>query len=32
VMSSLMVLCSHLYNEKDYVRDYDQYLQHKKLQ
>ena len=31
-MSSLMVLCSHLYNEKDYVRDYDQYLRHKKIQ
>ena len=29
-MSSLMVLCSHLYNEKDYVRDYDKYLLHKK--
>tara|TARA_X000001036_G_C20267572_1_gene638850 strand:+ start:155 stop:565 length:411 start_codon:yes stop_codon:yes gene_type:complete len=31
-LSSLMVLCSHLYNEKDYVRDYDQYLQHRKIQ
>ena len=31
-MSSLMVLCSHLYNEKDYVRDYDQYLMHKNIQ
>jgi len=31
-MSSLMVLCSHLYNEKDYVRDYDQYIDYKKMQ
>ena len=31
-LSSLMVLCSHLYNAKDYVRDYDQYLQHRKIQ
>ena len=31
-LSALMVLCSHLYNEKDYVRDYDQYLQHRKIQ
>ena len=24
--SSLLVLCSHLYNEKDYVRDYQSFL------
>ena len=24
--SSLLVLCSHLYNEEDYVRDYQSFL------
>tara|TARA_B100000787_G_scaffold50428_1_gene36310 strand:- start:545 stop:952 length:408 start_codon:yes stop_codon:yes gene_type:complete len=28
-MSSLMVLCSHLYNEKDYLRDYKEFLDYK---
>ena len=32
MVSSLMVLCSHLYDEKDYVRDYVKYLDYKKIQ
>ena len=29
-MSSLMVLCSHVYNENDYLRDYKKFLDYKK--
>ncbi len=29
-MSSLMVLCSHTYNENDYLRDYGKFLDYKK--